>query len=541
MEQALVEKDKRPSGQLAAEYVRAATQAEPIPGLAYEAEITRALVPTITLTEVNGLAAEWVPEGNRVVMVSAPKKDGVPVPTEAQLAAAIAAASTAAVTAYVDTVTSTTLMTNLPTPGTITNETTRPAFGITEWTLSNGIKVVLKPTDFKADEILFRATSPGGTSLAKEEDHLSADPASSLVGIGGVGSLSNIELGKTMTGKVASASASIGQLEESLSGRAAKKDLEAMFQLIYLRVMEPRADPVLFGVMMGQMKTIMANQMASPEFAFSEKINKIMTQDHPRARTPTPEQLSNVSLDTAMRFYKERFADMGDFTFVFVGSLEPDVMRPLVERYLASLPSTGRKETWRDIGVREPDGVIEDEVRKGIEPKSQTAIMFTGPMDYNQEQRVAIRAMAEILQTRLRETLREELGGTYSVSAGATSDNRPRETYQVSVSFGSDPSRTAALGQRVFEEIEAFKTNGPTEKQVNDVKAAMLKDFEANIKLNGYVLNQTSLKYQNGEAPETLLDVPSYYEKLTPAAIKAAANTYLNTKRYVKVVLLPEK
>ncbi|MEO6224134.1 MAG: insulinase family protein [Vicinamibacterales bacterium] len=540
MEQALTEKDKRPSAQLAAEYVRAVTQGEPIPGLAYEAQITRAMVPTITLTEVNGLAAEWVPEGNRVVMVSAPKKEGVPVPTEAQLAAAISAASTAPMTAYVDTVTSTTLITTPPTPGTITREATR-AFGITEWTLSNGIKVVLKPTDFKADEILFRAFSPGGSSLAKDADFLSADAASTLVSLGGVGKLSNIELGKTMAGKVASVSASISELEEGLSGRAAKKDLEAMFQLTWLRVMEPRADPVLFGVMMGQMKSMMANQMTSPEFAFSEMVTRTMTQDHPRARTPTPEQLATLNLDTAMGFYKERFADMGDFTFVFVGSLDPAQLRPLVEKYLASLPSTGRKETWRDIGVREPETVVEREVKKGIEPKSQTAIMFTGPMQYNQEQRVAIRAMADILQTRLRETLREELGGTYSVSAGASYENKPRETYQVSVGFGSDPSRTAALGKRVFEEIEAFKSRGPTEKQVSDVKAAMLRDFENNIKQNAYVLSQTALKYQNGEAPETLLKVPSYYENLSVEKIKAAANTYLNTKRYVKVVLLPEK
>jgi zinc protease len=540
MEQALTEKDKRPSGQLAAEYVRAVTQAEPIPGLAYEAEITRALVPTITLTEVNGLAAEWVPEGNRVVMVSTPKKEGVPVPTEAQLAAAIGAASSAPVTAYVDTVTSTTLITTPPTPGTIAKEESR-AWGITEWTLSNGIKVVLKPTDFKADEILFRAFSPGGSSLASEADHMSAEAAATLVGLGGVGKLNNIELNKTMAGKVASASATISELEEGLSGRASKKDLEAMFQLLYLRVMEPRADPVFFGVMMGQMKSMMANQMASPEFAFSEKINRIMTQDHPRARTPTPDELSKVSLDTAMKFYKERFADMGDFTFVFVGSLEPAELRPLVEKYVASLPSTGRKETWRDIGVREPETVIEDEVKKGIEPKSQTAIIFSGPMQYNQEQRVAIRAMSDILQIRLRETLREELGGTYSVSAGAQYENRPRENYQISVTFGSDPSRSAALAKRVFEEIEAFKTNGPTEKQVNDVKALMQRDFEANIKQNAYVLSQTAFKYQNGEAPETLLEVPSYYEKLSAEKIKAAANTYLNAKRYVKVVLLPEK
>src|SRR5688572_4332405 len=446
MEQALVEKDKRPSAQLAAEYVRAVTQAEPIPGLAYEVEITRAMVPSITLTEVNALAAEWVPEGNRVVLVSTPKREGVPVPTQAQLSAAIAAASSAPLTAYVDTVTSATLITTMPTSGTIAKEATR-GFGITEWTLSNGIKVVLKPTDFKADEIMFSATSPGGTSLASDADHLSTDNASTFVGLGGAGKLSGIELRKTLTGKVASAEASIGEFDEGLGGGASKKDLETMFQLIWLRVMEPRADPVLFGVMMGQMKSFMANRMASPEYAFGEKINKIMTQDHPRARTTTPEQLSQVNLETAMRFYKERFADMGDFTFVFVGSIEPAVMRPLVERYLASLPSTGRKETWRDLGVREPETVIEDDVKKGIEPKSETAIIFNGPMQYNQEQRVAIRAMAEILQTRLRETLREELGGTYSVTAGAQYEDKPRETYQISVNFGSDPSRSAALAR----------------------------------------------------------------------------------------------
>ena len=540
LEQALAEKDKRPSGQLAAEYIRAVTQSEPIPGLAYEVEITKAMVPGITLAEVNALAAEWVPEGNRVVMVSTPKKEGVPVPTEAQLAAAIAAASSAPVTAYVDTVTSSTLISTPPTPGTITKETTR-GYGVTEWMLSNGIKVVLKPTDFKADEIMFRAFSPGGYSLASDADAMSAEPASTIIGIGGVGKLSQIELGKTLTGKVAAASASIGELEEGLSGRASIKDLETMFQLMYLRVMEPRADPVIFDVMMTQMKTVLANQNASPEAAFAEKVNTIMTQDHPRARQPKPEDLSKVNLDTAMKFYKDRFADMGDFTFVFVGSLDLPAMRPLVEKYVASLPSTGRKETWKDLGVREPETVVIDEVKKGIEPKSQTAIIFNGDFKYDQEQRVAIRSMADILQTRLRETLREELGGTYSVSVGASYEDRPRQTYQVSVSFGSDPGRSAALATRVFEEIEKFKASGPTEKQISDVKAGMQRDFEANIKQNLYVMTQLVFKYQNNEDPATLLQIPTFYDALTADKIKAAANTYLNMKRYVKVVLLPEK
>jgi zinc protease len=242
-----------------------------------------------------------------------------------------------------------------------------------------------------------------------------------------------------------------------------------------------------------------------------------------------------------MAFYKDRFADMSDFTFVFVGTLDFTVLRPLVERYIASLPAAGRKETWKDIGVHTPAAVVEREVRKGIEPKSQTRITFSGPMKYDQEQRIAIRAMADIFQTRLRETLREELGGTYSVGVGAVVENRPREEYQVTISFGSDPARADALAKRVFAEMETFKAEGPTEKQVNDAKAAMLRSFETSIKQNGFVLGQVALKYQFGEAPETLLDVPSYYEKLTMAGIQAAAKTYLNTARYVKVVLLPEK
>ena len=540
LEQAVAEKDKRPSAQLAAEYLRAVTQGEAIPGLAFEGEMTVALVPTITLAEVNGLASEWVPEGNRVVMVSAPLKAGVPVPTEAQLAAAITAAASMPLTAYVDTVTSSTLLPTMPKAGTVVTEETH-AFGITEWVLSNGITVVLKPTNFKEDQILFRAFSSGGSSLASDADFLSANLASTLVGLGGAGALSNIDLGKAMTGKVASATTSIGELDEGVSGSASNKDLEAMFQLAYMRVTQPRADPAIFGVVMSQLKSQLANQAASPDFAFSEMFGKTMSQDHPRRRTPTPDQLDTLSLDTALAFYQDRFVDMGDFTFVFVGSLDLALMKPLVEQYIASLPSTGRKETWKDIGVHTPDGVVEREVFKGVEPKSQTRVAFSGPFLYNQEQRVAIRAMADILQTRLRETLREELGGTYSVSAGASYQNRPRDEYQVVISFGSDPSRADALAARVFEEIEAFKAEGPSAKQVNDVKAGLLRDFESNVKLNSYVLSQIALKYQYGEAPETLLEVPSYYEKITAATIQAAAKLYLNTARYVKVVLKPEK
>lgn len=540
LDQALAEKDKRPSAALANEYVRAVTEGEPVPGLEYEAALARQLVPAITLAEVNALAAEWVPEGNRVVMVSAPKKAGVTLPDEAALNAAIEAAKTASLAPYVDTVTATALMDTLPAPGRITATAVRE-WGVTEWTLSNGARVIVKPTDFKQDEVLVRAFSPGGASLAPDDDFHSHEAAAQLVGLGGLGPYSSIELGKVMTGKVASATASIGELEEGLSGRASVKDLEALLQMMHLRFTAPRADSVVFGVFMNQMKTVMANQRAQPEFVYSEAIQDAMFQGHPRRRMPTPEQIDALSLDTALAFYKDRFADAGDFTFVFVGTVEPAVLQPLVERYLASLPSTGRTESYRDLGITRPKGVVERVVEKGLEPKSQTSLTFHGPFEYNQEQRVAIRAMADVLQTRLREALREELGGTYSVSVSAGYERIPRSEFTVGISFGSDPANADALAKRVFDEIATFQAEGPTDRQVTDIKAALARDFETNVKQNAFVLSQLVFKYQLGEAPETLLDVPAYYEKISAASIQAAAKQYLDTANYVKVVLMPEK
>jgi zinc protease len=540
LEQALAEKDKRQSAAFADEYVRAVTQAEPIPGLDYEVQLTRQLVPAITLAEVNSLAAEWVPEGNRVVMVSAPKKEGLTLPTDEALGAAIEAASALALTAYVDSVSGTTLMETMPKPGTVTREVAR-GWGVTEWHLSNGARVVIKPTDFKQDEIAIRGFSPGGYSLAPDDDFRSQETAAQLINLGGLGSYSQLELGKVMTGKVASASAFINETEEGVAGGGSTKDMEALFQLLHMRFTAPRADEQLFGVIMSQTKAMMANQDAQPEFVYNKTLQETMFQGHVRRMVPTAAQMDEISLEKALAFYKDRFADAGDFTFVIVGTVEPAVLKPLVEQYLASLPSTGRKETFRDLNITRPKGVVERVVEKGIEPKSQTNLTFHGPITYNREQRIILRAMGDVLQTRLREALREELGGTYSVGVSAVSQHEPRTEYTVTIGFGSDPANADALAKRVFEEIATYKADGPTAKQVDDVKAALARDFETNIKQNAFVLNQLIFQYKLGEAPEGMLDIPSYYDKITAAGIQAAAKQYLDTANYVKVVLMPEK
>ena len=262
-------------------------------------------------------------------------------------------------------------------------------------------------------------SAPAARRSRADTDFIPASTAGQVVASGGLGQFSAIDLRKMLTGKVATVRPLIGELEEGLSGSASRKDLETMFQLIYLRFTQPRADPTIFGVMTSQTRAALANQKATPEFAFSETLQSTLTQNHLRARMMTPEMVDEMNLDKSLAFYKDRFSDASDFTFVFVGSFDLPTMKPLVERYLGALPSTGRKETWKDVGMTRPKGVVEKRVDKGIEPKSRARIVFAGPFQYDQERRVGIRALADVLEIRLRESLREDLGGTYSVSASA--------------------------------------------------------------------------------------------------------------------------
>jgi zinc protease len=412
---------------------------------------------------------------------------------------------------------------------------------ITEWQLSNGARVILRPTDYKKDEVLFRAVSPGGTSLASDADFIPANTAAELMGVGGVGKFSTIELRKVLAGKVAGVSAEIDETEESMSGGASPKDLETLFQLIHLNFTEPRADETLFKIVVEKAKAMLANQAATPDFAFNEALVSALTQDHPRARPFKVEDVPQMNLQKSLAFYKDRFGDASDFTFVFVGTFEVEAMRPLVERYLASLPSLSRRETFKDTGINPPKGIVERRVEKGLEPKSQTSLVFAGPMQYNQAERIAIRSLSLVLETRLREILREDLGGTYGVSVSGDYSKLPDEEFSVGIDFGSAPDRADALLQSVFKDIAALKANGPTAAQVNDVKTLLTREFETNSKQNGWLLTQLYLKYLYGEEPESLLKVPDYYAGITAAMIQEAAKKYLDVNRYVKVVLLPQK
>jgi len=402
------------------------------------------------------------------------------------------------------------------------------------------VRVVLKPTTFKQDEVIFRATSPGGTSLASDKDFIAARTAAQVIAAGGVGPFNVIQLRNALSGKAVSVSAFIDDTDEGLSGGASPKDLETMFQLIYLTFTQPRADAATVATMAAQTKVMLANQQASPEYVFQQTLVSAMTQDHPRARLMTPAMVDQMNLDRSLAFYKDRFADASDFTFVFTGSFDMAAIKPLVERYLASLPSLKRHETWKNEGIAPPRGVVEKVVRKGIEPKSQAAVVFTGAFPFDSPHEVALDALGIILEGRLRRSLREALRGTYGVEVDANATKIPEPRYSVTIQFGCDPERTEALVATLLREVELLKAQGPTDSEVADAREALMVAFQTDMAENSRLADRLIERYRFSQDATEFFNLPAEYQKLGTLGIQAAARQYLDTGNYVRVTLFPE-
>jgi zinc protease len=539
-ERVVVESPDRESSSRADEYTRNFLQGEALPTIWQELAFHRRFLPGITLREVNARASDWFPERNRLVVVSAPEVAAVILPGEAQLAAAVRAASEKRLSAYVDSVGGERLMDAPPVPGSIVKTLLRPEAGITEWTLSNGATVVLKPTTLKADQILFRAMAPGGTSLASDGEFSEVKVADEVIPAGGAGRLSAVALDKVLAGKAVSVRPFIDEIDEGMRGGATPQNIDTMFQLLYLRFTQPRADPAVFGAMKSQALALLANQMASPDVVFNQAVGAALSGS-PRRQPDTPASVERWSLEKSLGFYKARFADASAFTFVFVGSFTPENIKPLVETYVASLPATHAHETWRDLGIAPPKGVIEKTVEKGIAPKSAVAVVFAGPFEYDDANKLALQAVVLLLQSRLNDAIREELGGTYSITATQQTTKRPRPEYRVRIDWTCDPARTASLAQRVMEEVAFIRDTLLSPGQVSRVRSILLQEFEKSSEENGYLLGQISRRYDDGDAAHVDAGVqPPRTSELSADAIRAAAQKYLDTGNYVRVTLMPE-
>jgi zinc protease len=540
MESAYKEQDKTESARHAQMYVYHFLSETPIPSAKQELDLSNQLLPGIKLTEINKLANEWITDNNRVVLVSAPEKDNVIIPTEDKLLSVFAATEQKDIEPFVDAVSEAPLVANPPEQAEIIEENTQAELGITELKLANGVHVLLKPTDFKNDEILFDAYSFGGTSLTTDDKYMSAQVATDIIMESGAGGFSIIELEKKLTGKVVNINTYIGDKVEGIKGSASPQDMETLFQLIYLAFTDPRKDNESFESYLTRMKGFIENRSARPETAFNDTIQVTMAQYHPRSRPWTVSLLDEINYEMAYSFYKDRFADAGDFNFFFVGNFDIEKIKPLIQIYLGGLPAIDRVESWKDRGVSPPKGVIKKEVYKGVEPKSTVRLAFTGHYEFGYKNFYALSSLVDVMRIKLRETLREDLGGTYGVSIWRSVKLYPREEYGLNIMFGCAPERVDEMIQTVFQQIDSIKTVGPGDNYITKVRETQTRTYEVNLKKNGYWLNELWWKHRNDEDLMDIIRYPDYVRTLSAEVIQQAANEYFNTDNYVQVVLYPD-
>ncbi len=541
IEQAWTERDKSESGGFAEEYGQHYLTGSAIPGISHEFARAKAVLPGITLGDLNVVARGWLAEGAPVILVNAPEKNRALLPTAGDLLGLFASVKRADIAAYSETVSAEALVSAALPPVAITAERRDTALGTVEWMLANGVRVVLKPTDFKADELLLQAVSPGGLSLSDDSVRVSNQFAAQVVSLSGLGAFSAVELTKKLAGKAVNVSPYVGAYEQGLSGRASPKDAETMFQLAYLYFTAPRLDSAAVGAFLGNVRSSLANRSASPEVAFRDTLSVTLAQHHPWSRPVSVDMVNEIQPGRALDFYRTRFANAAGFTFFLVGTFDIDSIRPMVQRYLGNLPARGAADRASGKGITRPSGVVERTVRKGIEPKSQTALVFSGPAaSASRQERFALDALGDILDIRLREELREALGGTYGVSVGASATRIPRPEYTVSISFGSAPERADSLVGAIFVQIDSLKASGPRPADLAKYKETSTRTRETDLRQNGWWLSLLTGARREGEDPATRFALAPELERLTPEVIRDAARTYLNRSRYVRVTLLPE-
>jgi len=543
MERALKEKDKTESRRFAMRYVYNYLDNNPIPSIDDEVKFYKEFLPTITLEEVNSLAAKWITPENRVVVVTGPEKEGAAMPTEAEVYAALDNVSKKNIEAYVDEVSDEPLLAKIPTPAPAKAEKVIEEVDVTELILANGVRVILKQTDFKNDEVNMSAYSKGGHSLYSDADYKHANSAASIVKEAGLGNFDNTQLQKKLTGKKVRVSPFISELYEGFRGNASPDDLETMMQMIYLYFTAPREDPDVLQSYITKQKSIYSNLLSNPQYYFFDQVGRILSSNHPRRGFPTGEIMDAVQLEPAMKIYKDRFADAGDFTFFFVGNFDMDNMKKLANTYLANLPTTGRKETWKDIGIKKPQGKVEKKLVKGEAPKALVNMTFHGDFEWTGQNRYDFYSMLAVLRIKMRESMREDKGGVYGVRVSGNVDQFPSKEYSITISFNADPPMLEELIATALLDIENAKKNGAEEKDLTKVKETQRQGRIKDLKENRFWMRQLETYYKNGSDPAklTMENYETYVNALNSDAIKAAANKYFDMNSFVSIVMVPEE
>lgn len=538
-ESAYKEKDKTKSAAYVAAYQGNFLTGTAVPGSEYVYNFYKKTVPEIQLKEVNELINTFDQKKNRVVLVQAPSKDSAGLPSQQQLLDWVNT-DLSYVKAYEDQSTNEPLLSTLPASAKVASSKAFSTIGAELITLGNGVRVWLKPTDFKNDEIRFSSYSFGGTSVVDEKKLPSILMAANIMGQSGVGKFDPTVLGKMLTGKNVSVSAYVSEISEGVSGIATPADIETALQLVYLYYTAPRKDTTAFRTAIAETKYMLQNRALDPTAVFSDTLEAIMSGYHPRRTNPTMQMLDKVSLDEVVDMYKDRFADASDAVFVFVGNFDKTKLLPLLEKYIGGLPSTNRKESFSNLGIRPLPGAVKKTVYKGQDDKSAVELIFNGPWKWSPANNLRLSALTEIINIKMVERLREKEEGVYSPSVAESYSKLPEQRFTLSISFTCDPKNVDRLIEAALDEIRKIKKDGPSATDLQKFKAEERRAHEVRIKENGYWMNYLLQQSRNGEPVEEMNNYLAELEQLTPASLKQTAQL-LNEQQLIKAILMPEK
>ncbi len=544
IERAYNERDKSESENFVEEYIRHFLEGEAIPGIENEYNYYKQLIPEIKLNDINAFAKKIGDNsGTFFAMYMGPEvEDKNELPTEAALIATALEAAKKEVTPYEEKAIAANLLSKKPMAGKVVKETKDAKWGTTVWELSNGVRVTLKKTELKNDQILMGARRAGGLSNYGIKDKFNANYATGVVGAMGIGEFSPTDLQKVLSGKVASAGVIAAGTTDGFSGSSSVKDVETMLQLLYLRATSPRIDTSLFRSFVQRNKQQMTFAMANPQTAFIDSLIKQLYNNNPGApiAVPRPEYFDQIDMNRAVAIYKERFSNISGMEFVFVGSIDEATLKPLVETYIGGLPASGKKPNWTDQKVRYIKGKQQLDFYKGQAEQSLILAFHTGEIPYSEDMELKANAISEILNIRIIEELREKIQGIYSGGSSANMEKIPYENFQFVFQLPCGPDKIDTLLFAMNTEIEKLKKDGPSEEDLNKVKQQWIEAYKTSLQENGTWLNRILRDRYPGAEADRFFNYEKYVNALTPAQIKEAANVILSGKNVFTAILRPE-
>ena len=515
----------------------------PFPGMENEYGYYKEFLNTITLDEVNALAAGWFTEKNMVMIVMAPEKEGLVVPTADELHALLIKTKGETLEPYIDKVATRPLFEDkklITTEGKVKKKASVKAFGAKEIILSNGVKIVVKSTDFKDDEILMKTYSNGGYSVYGQSDDVSSKIAADIIMESGLNGFDKTELDKLLSDKTANVSPFIGELKEGMIGNSSTEDFETMLQLTHLYFVKARYDKIAYASYIERMKSMLENQSLSPESAFQDSIQTTLSGHSMRARPMSVELLNEADYKRVHKIYRERFSDPSSFTFFFVGNIDIDKATPLFEKYLGSLPNVSKDENWKDLGKDYPKGKVDVVAKKGTEPKSIVLMNISHDFDYNLKDKVAIKLLGKALSISLIDSIREAHSWVYSIGAYPRYEKYPTPSISMLVYFPSSPENIDNASNGTLEIFKDVIENGVSEVNFNKAKQQLLKELETNLRENKFWLNTMESYYFYQIPVKEFAAYEKTIKSITQDDLKKAAAKYLKDDNYIRVSLIPE-